>query len=87
MMQRIGVVCEGGAIKQADAGSAGATAAPLKPPAYRSAVVLVKFPLLPLSLTWLSPNETMDPALASTPVPLPPIVDAATLTAEPAELV
>jgi hypothetical protein len=59
----------------------------VRPQAYFSAAVLVKFPSLPLSLIWLSPNETMDPALARTPVPLPPIVDAATLMAEPAVLV
>ena len=49
--------------------------------------MLVKFPSLPLSLIWLSPNETMDPALAFMPVPLPPIVDEPTLIADPAVLV
>jgi hypothetical protein len=54
--------------------------------AYRSAVVLVKFPLLPLALIWLLPKDMMDPRLSgTTPVPLPPIVDAPTLTTEPVE--
>jgi hypothetical protein len=54
---------------------------------YRSGVVLVKLPLVALVLIWLLPKEIRDPEEASTPVPLPPIVDAPTFTTEPAELV
>ena len=55
--------------------------------AYRSVVVLVKFPLVPLALIWLLPKEMSCPNVAFTPVPLPPIVDAPTLTTEPFEAV
>jgi hypothetical protein len=76
--------------------SAGGLAPEAKPPAlptdradtaYCSAVVLVKFPLTPLALIWLLPNEMRDPEEGIIPVPLPPIVDAPTLTTAPAELV
>src|SRR5437879_6083754 len=54
---------------------------------YRSAMVLVKFPLVPLSLIWLLPKEISEPAVAFTPVALAPMVDAPTLSNEPAELI
>src|ERR1700686_42628 len=40
----------------------------------------VKLPLEPLALIWLLPKGKIEPALADTPVPLPPIVEAPTST-------
>src|SRR5258708_17586470 len=54
---------------------------------YFSALVLVKLPSLPLALNWLLPKEISCPAWAFTPVPLPPMVDAPTLTTAPGEAV
>ena len=49
-------------------------------------MVLVKVPLVPLALIWLLPNEIIEaPPVASTPVPLPPMVDAPTLKCVPAD--
>jgi hypothetical protein len=54
---------------------------------YCSALVLVKVPLLPFSFKVLFPDDTIEPKVAFIPVPLPLIVDAVTVTLDPAELV